>query len=176
MKVGENIVLVGFMGTGKSSVGREVGRRLQRRFVDLDEEAVLAAGRPIPRIFEEEGEAGFRAWERQVVHRYSVPKNLVMATGGGIVLDPSNLESLSRAGLIVCLDASVESILQRVGRDRNRPLLQTEDREQRIRGLMAARQPYYEAIEHHISTDGLSRSEVADRVIALVGAGHEAGN
>lgn len=168
MKADRNIILVGFMGTGKSTVGREVARQLSRRFVDLDEEIVLAAGRPIPQIFADEGESGFRKWERGVVKRYSVPKNLVLATGGGIVLNVANTESLAEAGILICLDASVESILKRVERDRRRPLLQTPDREQRVRELLSERMPYYEAVKHHIATDGLSHAEVADRVIALV--------
>ena len=168
---GGNLVLTGFMGTGKTAVGREVARRLKRRFVDLDEEIVRAAGRSIPRIFAEEGESGFRAWERRVAREHGHARGLVVATGGGLVLQPEAMGWLAAGGMVVCLDASVPEILRRVGRSRNRPLLQSADRERQVRELLDQRRPLYEAVEPHVATDGLTRDQVAEAVIRLAEAG-----
>ena len=164
-----NIVLVGFMGTGKSRVGQILAKRLGRRFVDMDHEIVRREGRPIAEIFEKDGEAAFRLIERDVVRELSKRSNLVVSTGGGVVLDPSNLADFSSSGVVVCLKASPETVLERVGADTHRPLLRSDDRLERIRELLAQRQSLYDAIPLGVVTDGLDAAQVADEVIRLLG-------
>jgi shikimate kinase len=161
-----NIVLVGFMGTGKTSVGRALATALGRSFVDMDAEIVQRAGKPIPRIFAEDGETHFRALERTVVQSLAARQGLVVATGGGVVLNPANLADFNRSGLVVCLQAAPTTILKRVEHDTNRPLLYTDDKLGKIRDLLAARQPLYDAIPVQIATDALTCDEVVAAVLA----------
>lgn len=162
---GRNLVLVGFMGTGKSAVGRLLAERLGREFVDLDALIESSAGCPIPRIFAEEGEAGFRKREREAVRQVASRTGLVVATGGGVVLDPDNVRDLGTGGDVVCLTATPATILARVGSDRNRPLLQGGDPLVRIKELLAKRAPAYAAVAWQVATDGLDAGAVADRVM-----------
>ena len=112
-----NIFLTGFMGTGKTSVGRHVARRLGWRSVDLDEEIVSSAGKSIEAIFEDEGESGFRRMEREHLVRASEEDEQVISTGGGIPEDPANRETMRKSGVVVCLEARVETILGRLESD-----------------------------------------------------------
>ncbi len=162
-----NIVLVGFMGTGKSSVARALARSEALTFTDMDDVLVARAGKPIPRIFTEDGEPHFRALERHLVRELAAQAGRVIATGGGIVLNPANIADYSATGLVVCLTATVDTILARVGRDTNRPLLAAPDKRARILELLAARQPLYDAIPCQVATDGRTVAEVAARIRAL---------
>lgn len=162
-----NIVLVGFMGTGKSCVGKQLAKRLGMTFLDMDELIVQRTGKPIPRIFGENGEAHFRSLEREESQRLSGKKGLVIATGGGIVLNPDNIRDLGRTGLVVCLSATPEAILQRVGGDTNRPLLAGGDPMKKITDLLGKRRPLYAAIPHQVDTTGLSVEQVADKILSL---------
>jgi shikimate kinase/3-dehydroquinate synthase len=162
-----NIVLNGFMGTGKSAVGREVARRLGWRFVDMDDAIVLRVGKPIPRIFAEHGEPAFRAVESDVCADLSTQDGLVIATGGGALVNPDNRRVMMRGGTVVCLTADPDEILRRVGDDDNRPLLNVPDPRAKIAELLAARHAAYQAIPWQVETTGLSVEEVAERVIAL---------
>jgi shikimate kinase/3-dehydroquinate synthase len=162
-----NIVLTGFMGTGKSIVGQEVARRLGWRFVDMDDVIVERAGKSIPRIFAEDGEPAFRRMESQVCADLSAQEGLVIATGGGALVDPDNRRVMMRGGTVVCLTADPDEILRRVGGDDNRPLLNVPDPRARVAELLAARRAAYQAIPWQIETTGLSVEEVAERVIAL---------
>lgn len=164
---GRNIVLVGFMGSGKTSVGRLVARELQREFVDADHEIEKREGCDIPTIFSAAGETEFRRIERAVIRDLAARQNLVIAPGGGAVLDPDNVADLARTGLVICLRVKPETVLARVGEDTNRPLLRAPDRLERIRELLAKRGPIYDAIPAQVDTDGLSTQEVAARVIEL---------
>lgn len=161
-----NIVLTGFMGTGKSHVGRLLAARLEREFIDMDAEIEHREGRKIAAIFESEGEACFRAMERELVSELSDRKDLVVATGGGVVLDPDNIRDFERTGLLVCLDAAAERVLERVAHEAHRPLLAVGDRLQRIRDLMQARRDAYATVALHVNTDGLTPEQVADRIIS----------
>ena len=154
------------MGTGKTSVGQAVAAELGMRFVDMDDAIVARAGKPIPRIFAEDGEAAFRALERAVVVDLAASRGIVIATGGGVVLDPDNMADYSRSGIVICLQAAPEVILERVAHDTNRPLLYTDDKLGRIRELLAARQALYDAIPVQIQTGTLTRRQVAAAVIA----------
>ena len=134
-----NIILTGFMGTGKTAVGREVAARLGRPFVDLDDLIVQRAGKSIPEIFAQDGEPAFRALEAAICGEMAAPAGLVIATGGGAVVNPANREALAAGGTVICLEADLDTILQRVGRGDDRPMLAGPDRVARIRELLAAR-------------------------------------
>jgi shikimate kinase/3-dehydroquinate synthase len=162
-----NIAITGFMGTGKSAVGQEVARRLGWQFIDMDDVIVERAGKSISRIFAEDGEPAFRALESQVCADLSVQDRLVIATGGGALVNADNRRTMMRGGTVVCLNADPEEILRRVGDDDNRPLLNVPDPRARIAELLDARRAAYQAIPWQIETTGLSVEQVAERVIAL---------
>jgi 3-dehydroquinate synthase len=167
------ITLTGFMGAGKSSVGRIVARRLGREFVDLDELIAEREGTPVAEIFSRYGEGFFRDREKQAAIELGTRENLVIATGGGTVADPTNRTALS-ASFVICLDASADEIGRRLSGTNDRPLLNVNGREgrtKRIEELLAGRQEAYAAIPLHITTDGLTIDEVAERVIALATSG-----
>lgn len=161
-----NIVLTGFMGTGKSTVGRLVAARLGRTFVDTDE-LIEARHGPVAEIFAEHGEHRFRAIEREVAAELGGQRGLVVATGGRMLLDPANEESLGATGIVVCLRADVEALVARLGTEADhRPLLRG-DPEARIRQLLAERAPAYARFPQ-VGTDARTPDEVADAVIRLV--------
>ncbi len=164
-----NIVITGFMGTGKTAVGREVARRLGREFVDMDVVIEAHAGKPIPRIFAEDGEPAFRQMETALCEELSARDGLVIATGGGALVNPANRAAMMRSGVVVCLVASPDEILNRVGGDASRPLLQVPDPRARIVELLAARREAYAAIPWQVETTGLSVEEIAARVIEIAG-------
>lgn len=162
-----NIILIGFMGTGKSAVGRRLAERLHRPFVDMDALIESRAGRPISRIFQEEGESYFRDMERVVVKELSRHREQVIAAGGGVVLDQDNIRELNRSGLVVCLSASREELLRRLTASTNRPLLQEGDRSARVSDLLKKRQSLYDAIPCQVDTSGMTVDEVASRILAI---------
>lgn len=141
--MGSNIILVGLMGAGKTTVGRVLSRRLGLKFVDSDHEIEARTGVSIPHIFEVEGEASFRQREAEVLRDLSQQSGIVLATGGGVVLAPENRALLKSAGTVIFLRASVASILQRTSHDKNRPLLQKGDPRQTIERLAKEREPLY---------------------------------
>ncbi|MCZ7592149.1 MAG: shikimate kinase [Kiritimatiellae bacterium] len=159
-------MLVGFMGTGKSVTGRALAERLGREFVDMDTLVEEREARPIPKIFADSGEPYFRDLERKLAQELAARKNLVIAPGGGIVLNPDNVRDFSATGFVFCLRATPEMILRRVETDSNRPLLQVEDRLGRIRDLLGRRQPLYDAIPLQIETDNKTAGQVADEILA----------
>ena len=167
------MIITGFMATGKTEVGRRLARRLGRPFVDLDVLVEAAAGRSVKDIFAADGEAAFRALERAAVARACDVAGAVIATGGGTLLDPENRRRLAAAGPIICLSASPEEILRRVGDASSRPLLANgngpEDRLTRIRGLLGQRAQAYAVATHQVDTSGLTPDEVVARVQAVVG-------
>jgi len=163
-----NVIVTGFMGTGKTAVGREVARRLDRPFVDMDAEIETRAGKPIPRIFAEDGEAAFRQIESALCEELSARRGLVIATGGGALVDPVNRARMMESGTVVCLTCDVDEILRRVSGNPDRPLLDVADPRAEIERLLEARREAYAAIPWQIDTTGLSVEEVAARVIELV--------
>ncbi len=143
-----NIFLVGLMGSGKTTIGRALAKRLNKRFVDADHEIEARTGASIPLIFEIEGEASFRQREADVIRDLTALEGIVLATGGGAVLNEGSRQFLRERGIVVYQRASVGSILQRTSHDRNRPLLQTADPKARIEELSRQRAPLYEAVAH----------------------------
>jgi 3-dehydroquinate synthase len=171
----QSVVLTGFMGTGKTAVGREVAQRLGWRFVDTDDLVVEAAGMDVAAIFARFGEAHFRALERQAIDRACATPGAVIATGGGAMLDPANRTTFSAAGPVICLEADVDVIVDRVGTDARRPLLAGANVRERVRALRAERAPAYAAADHHLDTSGRSVAEVADAVLGILRAGAQGG-
>ncbi|MBN1641520.1 MAG: 3-dehydroquinate synthase [Anaerolineae bacterium] len=159
-----NIVLTGFMGTGKSSVGREVARQLGRPFVDMDAEIEARAGMAISEIFRQ-GEDAFRALEREVCRALSERRGLVIATGGGALIDPQNRRRMMASGPVFCLHCTVDRILERLAQAQDRPLLDVDDRRREIERLLEARAEAYAAIPRQIDTTALTVDQVAARVI-----------
>ena len=155
-----NLYLVGFMGVGKSAIGRKVAKELGFKFIDSDHEIETKVGKKIPQIFESEGEARFRQYEREFIESGHPETNCVISTGGGLVVQPGMKDLLKEKGVVICLFASVESILERTSRNSNRPLLQVENPEERIRSLLAEREPIYMDAGACISTDGRTIPEV----------------
>lgn len=143
MESAPNLVLVGAMGAGKSSIGKRLAEHLGLRFVDADRDIELHTGASIGTIFDCEGEAGFRQRERVALGRLLADEGQVIATGGGVILDADNRRDLRARGYVVWLQVDVPTQLQRLSRDRSRPLLQRDDREQVLRDIAAVRKPLY---------------------------------
>lgn len=141
-----NIYLVGLMGSGKTTIGRALARRMGRRFLDSDQEIEQRTGVRIPVIFEHEGEAGFRRREAQIIAELVQETAIVLATGGGAVLDPANREALRTTGWVVYLDVPTSVLLERTRHDTNRPLLQVANPRERLNALRAERDPLYREI------------------------------
>lgn len=167
MTANANLVLTGFMGTGKSSVARCVAERLGRPFIDMDEVIVERVGKTIPEIFQLFGERTFREIERGLSEELSRQSGLVIATGGGCLIDEHNRKQFMQSGLVICLDCEAEQIVQRLQGDSSRPLLWGDSPEQRVRDLLAQRRQAYSRIPHHIDTTHRSIKEVAEDVIRL---------
>ncbi len=144
----KNIFLVGLMGSGKTTVGRALAKRLGMPFVDADHEIEARTGATIPTIFEIEGEASFRRREAEVIRDLTAQDGIVLATGGGAVLDPQSRTYLKTRGTVVYLRATVSSILHRTAMDKNRPLLQTADPRKKIEELSRQREPLYREVAH----------------------------
>ncbi|MBI2916581.1 MAG: 3-dehydroquinate synthase [Chloroflexi bacterium] len=166
------IFLTGFSGTGKSQVGQAVARRLGWPFVDTDVMIVALAGKSIPQIFADDGEERFRAWERVALKQVLGEEPAVIATGGGLVIDPLNREVLRASGLVVCLEAQPETILRRLKADLDdsdspalRPLLAVADPLERIHLLKASRQPVYALADWTVHSDSLTVFQVANEVV-----------
>jgi len=159
-----NIALVGFMGTGKTSVGHALASLLRFRMVDTDELIEWRAGKRISVIFAQDGEPRFREYERQIVVELRRYRRTIISTGGGLVVDPVNMESLKSHALVVCLWASPEAIWERVRHQSHRPLLSTPDPQAKIRALLAEREPFYRQADVLLNTELRSLREAAQQV------------
>jgi shikimate kinase len=160
-----NLALIGFMGTGKTSVGRLVAELLHFEFVDTDEQIQADTGRTIADIFSQDGEPAFRELERRAVQELSRHKSAVISTGGGLPTNPENLAQLKTNALVVCLWSSPEKIWERVRHQSHRPLLHDPDPQKKIRDLLAIREPFYKQADVLINTDIRSLREVAQQVV-----------
>jgi shikimate kinase len=159
------VVLVGFMGSGKTSVGRKLARKVRAEFVDVDERIERAAGKRIRDIFSAEGEPAFREREKAALREALSVPGRVVATGGGAFLDEGNRALLSVYAPVVYLEARAETLLARLPGKSDRPLLRGDDRGRIVRDLLARRLPGYRKADHTVVTDGLTVEEVADRVV-----------
>jgi len=169
-----NLIVTGFSGTGKSLVAKEVARGLNWDFLDTDDEIVKQTGKPIVEIFRQDGEDTFRELERKIIGKACQQRHMVIAIGGGAIVDPQNYELLAKTGVIVCLEAKPETIYERLFREAAsspetevRPLLAVDNPLERIKQLKATRQSHYAKADWTIHTDGLSISEVAEEVIKV---------
>ena len=166
MKIPGNLFLVGPMGAGKSTIGRRLAQLLGQEFLDSDQEIEQRTGVSIPLIFDMEGEAGFRAREKAVIADLTLWRNIVLATGGGAVLDPDNRRCLRERGVVIYLSASVEGQLSRTRQDTHRPLLQTADPHGRLEALLAVRDPLYrEVADFIIATDRRHIKQVVQNIL-----------
>jgi shikimate kinase len=160
-----NIFLVGLMGAGKSTIGRHLAKSLGLEFVDSDHEIERRTGASIPLIFDVEGEAGFRQREKKIIYELSRRDGIVLATGGGVVLDPDNRARLRERGQVVYLYATVEQLLTRTAKDRNRPLLQTADPRARLQELLEVRDALYREVADVVVDTGGRTARSAEREI-----------
>ena len=169
MKTPGSLFLTGPMGAGKSTIGRQLSKQLGLPFHDSDHEIEARTGVDIPLIFELEGEAGFRKRESLVIDELTQLPDIVLATGGGAILDPLNRQYLNDRGTVIYLHASVNQQLKRTRMDRHRPLLQTEDPRARLEELMATRDPLYREIATLvIDTDGMRVRDVVSKILQML--------
>ena len=161
----QNIALIGFMGTGKSTIGRSVADQLRFTFLDTDELIVAAAGKPITEIFAKQGETAFREMESKLVEELAGRTQTVISTGGGVPVNPANLASLKTHALVVCLWASPEKIWENVRGQTHRPLVNVPDPKEKIRALLAEREPFYRQADVLVNTGLRSQKEIAQQVI-----------
>lgn len=161
-----NIILTGFMGTGKSTVGRLVAAKLQREFIDMDTLIEQREGRAITQIFAESGEPYFRQLEANLCRELAAQSELVIATGGGALVPEANLRVMEESGLVICLDCEPDTLWQRIGQSKNRPMLADQDEERfaRLQTLLEQRAPAYTRIEHHLDVTYLTLEEAAKRI------------
>jgi shikimate kinase len=160
-----NLYLVGFMGTGKTTVGRAVAQKLNFQLLDSDHEIERQQNKVIPEIFAQDGEPAFRAMERKFIEEGHALERTVVSCGGGLVVQPGMLELLRTKGVVVCLHASIETILARTARHRNRPLLDVENPEDRVRTLYAQREPVYKRCGTVILTDSRPLHDIVNHVM-----------
>jgi shikimate kinase len=160
-----NIILTGFMGTGKSSVGKVLAKLLMRRFVDLDELIEAEAGMAIKEIFACHGEPHFRALEAEMIKRLEVEEDLVLSTGGGAVISPENRRRMRRAGRVVNLTASVAAIQKRLMGDGERPLLKDDKSSEKIAAMLTEREPFYADADIRIDTTDKKLEDVLSEIL-----------
>ncbi len=167
--VAPNVVLVGLMGTGKTSIGRMVAESLGLSFLDTDERIVSKAGMPIPDIFEAQGEEGFRDLESQVLDELGASRGKLIATGGGIILRECNRRLLKRLGFVIWLTASTEILAKRISQNRDRPLVQNTDPKARLAELMEIRKPLYQEVaDFTVDTTELTVPETVHGLVESV--------
>lgn len=164
-----NIILIGFMGSGKSAVGRQLAHARQVAYFDTDDLVEAAAGQKITEIFAAKGEAYFRELEAEVLQKFFFPKDFVLATGGGIVLRPANVERLKQLGSVVLLWAEVETIYQRIKEEKQRPLLNVPDPQAELRRILEVRRPlYWQAADLVVETTGKEIPQIVQEILAAL--------
>lgn len=166
-----NIVLTGFMGAGKSSVGRELSRLLGMKLIDADEEIERSQNMAISEIFRLFGEERFREIETEMLRKLAKEDRVIISTGGGAVLREENMEALRKNGTVFCLVASAETVYARTKQSDNRPLLKVDDPMSRIRELLSARMPFYEKAGTMIDTEQKTPQQVAEEIARVFRCG-----
>ncbi|MBI2515723.1 MAG: shikimate kinase [Opitutae bacterium] len=164
---GLNLYLVGFTGTGKSTVGRQAARALGYQLFDSDHAIEHTSGRTVAQIFAEGGEEVFRALERKFIEEGHPARGVVVACGGGLIVPEGMLDLLKARGVVICLHASLETVVQRTTRTAHRPLLQGEDRDKKVRELYAKREEIYKRTGTMILTDGRPLREIVSHVLRV---------
>lgn len=165
----KNIVLIGFMGTGKSTVGRRLARRLNYNFIDTDQAIEEITGLTVLQIFAKHGPKRFRGEEALLTSKLVNKEKLVIATGGGLVLNPENVRKLQQNSVLICLEASPEIICRRVRNKRTRPLLAKGNLQENVQNLLKERQGAYDMAEFTINTDEISPDEIVDKIMHFLG-------
>lgn len=163
-----NIILVGFMGTGKSVVGKKLAAKLNKDFVESDDMIEAREKMPIRDIFEKKGEPYFRRVEKEVIKEASSRKNVVISAGGGAIVDEENFNNLKNSGTLICLKASPDTILKRTKDPKTRPLLNVPDPKKKIGKLLKKREPYYNKADFSVETDNLSIEQVVSKITDLL--------
>lgn len=163
-----NIVLIGFMGVGKTSIGRRLADIYKMDFIDTDQEIERLTGMTISQIFARHGEIRFRSEENLVITKVAKRSNCVISTGGGAVINQENVEALQQNGILICLEAAPEVIQERVSKRGGRPLLQRDRSIERIMELLAERKPFYSQADHTIDTTGLSQEETIEQIVTFL--------
>ena len=165
----KNIIFVGPMGAGKTTIGRQIAKALGRTFYDSDKEIEKRTGATIPLIFELEKEEGFRIRESAMIKELLTKDNIVLATGGGAVLSEKNRKIMSDHGYVVYLCAPIEQLVRRTARDKNRPLLQTKNPKKTIEDLLAIRDPLYRDVADHVlETDKFTVRQVVSKLQKII--------
>ena len=160
----QNIILTGFMGTGKTTVGRLLAAELGYAFVDTDKLIAQRAGKPVSVIFAEDGEAVFRDWEAQIAAELAHEQRLVLATGGGLMLSERNADTLQESGIVFCLTAKSKEIVKRVKQSGHRPLLDVDNPQERVEALLAEREAIYSHYPQ-IDTNGRAPEKVVKEIL-----------
>ncbi|WP_044747838.1 shikimate kinase [Bacillus alveayuensis] len=161
------IFLTGFMGAGKTSVGRQLAERLGVSVVDTDELIEQKVGKSINEIFAEEGEAVFRKYERELLQTLPL-ENIVITTGGGMVIQKENRDWMKKHGIVIYLHCEPEEILRRLASDETRPLLQQRNKQEQIKRLLTERLPYYEEAHFMINTTNKTIAEIVDEIVTML--------
>lgn len=168
LKMKKNIALIGFMGSGKTAVGKKLAQRLKLKFVDLDSLIEQREKKPITQIFSQNGEPYFRKIEKEMVKEVSGLEGLVIACGGGVVLDNENLDNLKKSGSVIYLKATLEVIFKRTKGYKHRPLLNVEEPEKKIGELLKFREPLYLKAGHTIDTSCLDVEGVVEEILKII--------
>lgn len=163
----KNIILVGPMGSGKTTVGRKLSKRLKKDFYDSDHEIINRTGVSIDHIFEIEGESGFRERETEILKNLCSMKNIIIATGGGVVLKLENRDLMKVSAMVIYLSSSIEQILRRTSKSKTRPLLErSKDRRKTISDIIEAREGFYQDVASvTINTNGKKLTEVIEEIV-----------
>ena len=164
----KNIALVGFMGTGKTTIAALLARELHAAYVDIDKMIEEKEGMMIVDIFSRKGEGYFRKVEKDIVAQITSHNGKIIACGGGVVLDEENVHNLKRNGVMICLEATAEVILRRTKNYEHRPLLNVDDPRLKIEDMLEERRPYYAKADYSIDTSGLSTAEVVGKILSWI--------
>jgi shikimate kinase len=163
-----NIIFIGFMATGKSTIGRKIAKILGLDFLDTDQEIEALLELPISRIFKKHGEIRFRSEERLMVNKLTKRENCVISTGGGTVLDPVNVEKLKHQNLVICLKADPEIIYKRIRRKNNRPIVSKRKSLEDIIELIESRNTYYQIADLYIDTSNVEEGQVIEMILNFI--------